>query len=1112
MPDGGLLTAAPLPARDAAVKVQVCPHPFTTEFLRLEVAAGLTVQEIVERVQPKAALRRRAHVMIGPHYIAQRLWPRVRPNAGVTVMVRMVPQDGGGGKVLRTFLMLAVVALAIAVPYLAPASWGLLTAAGGLSLAGGLVAAGIGIVGNLLVNALVPPPKPSLGSLGGTDRETSPSLQGARNQPIPFGVVTGLLGRFKQTPPLAAKFYTELVGDDQYLRMLVSWGLGLRHFEGFAIGETALSEFSAVEQEHRRGWHPSYLTDQGAWDASTGSFPADPAFGDRWEVSVAGTVGGVAFAAGDTIIYHGLDDAVSVAPGWDRNGDLPHTLYTNDVFEQGLAVVLPAHPNGSARRVATTQPNTDEWSIDISFLQGLISLQDDGDRRPWTRQFLIEIAAAGSGDWQTVTTLTIRAKKAGIVRRGLRSLAPANGQWDIGITPLPTPVSDAGDVFDEATWTALRSFSHVAPLNTPGESTSAFRIKATGQLQGVVSELNSTNTSVLREWQPDTAGGAWVWAPTQNPAAHFREVLQGIANARALPDSKVDLTMLEEWAEKCIAEGWQCNVAVDFETTVGQLLQDIASTGRAARTLRGGKYSVVLDEAGKPTVGHFTPRNTWDFRGTITYPRLPHAFRVRFRNELQGFAEDEFIVYDDGFDENTATLFEGLQLPFITHPDLVWRHARYHIAQARLRRETFTFSCDIEHILCTRGDRSVLAHDVLTVGLAYPRLKALTEDSSGDVVAIEVDEALTMEAGKSYALLVRTLDDSRLSIPLVNAEATVTTVTPVTPVAAASGLAVQDLATFGETGQEVLDILISAIEPGAQETARLTATAYAPAVFTADQGTIPAHEFQGSPTVSILYPVVISDRSDATVLVRDPDGSWQNRILVSVLRPSGLQSGIAGIEARFRTTDADDGDAWSFTAVFDVQQAEVSIAPVEGDIEYEYQLRWVLSDGSRGNWAPSTLHTVIGKEGDPSDVTGFSAQQNGNVVTSRWDQIPDRDRDGYTLRYGQPAVPWRQGDYELTAVARGTQVATLEMPPGTWDLMIKAVDTSGNESGTEARVRITVVSTYDAIEQVQQAPLWPGLHPQAVQIAVTAEDADDWNAGTLENISVSGGGIEITVS
>lgn len=44
---------------------------------------------------------------------------------------------------------------------------------------------------------------------------------------------------------------------------------------------------------------------KGAWDASGGVMPADPAVGNMWLCSTGGTVGGVAYLAGDLILYTG---------------------------------------------------------------------------------------------------------------------------------------------------------------------------------------------------------------------------------------------------------------------------------------------------------------------------------------------------------------------------------------------------------------------------------------------------------------------------------------------------------------------------------------------------------------------------------------------------------------------------------------------------------------------------------------------------------------------------------------------------------------------------------------------------------------------------------------
>lgn len=1090
------------PAVQPPVQIQACPHPFTTDYADHQVPAGLTISEILRIVQPDPALLMNAHVYVGEHYIKRQNWHLVRPNPGVKVLVRVVPQDSDEKNPLATILQIAVIAAALVIPAMLPAAFVNATIVGTLTV-GQALTAGIAIAGSLAVAALVPPPSQNLGRLSGTDLNESPAvfISGARNAARPFGVVPRQLGTFRSFPPLAANTFTEVVGDDEYLRLPVSWGLGPIHFQPFKIADTLLSEFDEVEQEHRRGFHPNLLTDRGAWDASTGAFPLDPSFGDRYSVSVAGTVAGENFEVGDSIVYHGIVDAIS-STGWDQNADKPFKLYADDPAQTPLSVDLEV---GAGRSVQTSLSNVDELSVDITFPLGLVNFSDDGSRHPWTVQVLVEYSPVGQGQWTTAGTIQARAKTTSAVRRGFRWSVP-NGQWDVALTKL-TSNPNPREVVDTVQWTALRSIRSVDPFGMLGEARSVFRIKATGQLHGIVDRLNSVTTSIVKDW--DSVGQVWRYAPSNNPASLYRAVLQDHGNARARADSEIDEVTLEGWHEKNTAAGYTFNQIIDYRIAVLALCRDIASAGRAAPTRRGKKWSVAIDEANKPIVGHFTPRNTWGFSGEIAYPKLPHGFRVRFNNEQVGYEADERIVYDDGFDESNATEFEELQLVGITDPELVWRHARFHIAQARLRRETFSFNADIEHIICTRGDRSFISHDVMLVVLASGRISELTVDGSNNVTAIAVDEELVMQAGKTYGLVVRTEENAALSVPITTVDGVHKQVTPVTPVPAAQKLAVDDLFSFGELGQEGLDIQITAIEPGRDNSARIFATAYAPDVHLADQGAIPPFQSGITPTVSILAPVPLTVRSDGPVLLRDPDGSWQSRILVSLLRLSGLQQSIREVEARFRETDSDT--AWIFVPPVDVDQGEISLMPVEDGAEYVFQLRWVLANGERANWSPETTHLVEGKTADPSDVTGFIVQQNGSAVTARWDQIPDRDRDGYTLRYGQPAAPWDTA-FSLTQIARGTQVATLEIPPGTWDVMIKAVDTSGNESAIEARVRLTVVSTFDEIDAAAQAPSWPGLHPRAVELAFEANEAAEWNQGSLENATIAGDGfLQITV-
>jgi hypothetical protein len=261
---------------EGQIRVSAIARPFSMARIDFAVEAGATLAEIFAQAQPDGILRRHAHIFVGDCHIPRENWRLVRPKPGAHVTIRVLPMDpggGGGGKKnpLRTILTIAVLAAAAAV------SGGALGPAGlaifGSSFAAGatgatLLAAGIGIVGSLLVNAIAPPSRPDIGQLSSPAARESPvfGLTGGRNELRPFAPVPRVLGKHRLWGPKGAREYTEIVGDDQYLRTLIVWGLGPLLLEDFKIGETPLALFDDVEVEHRQG----FLT-----DGPVTLFPAD---------------------------------------------------------------------------------------------------------------------------------------------------------------------------------------------------------------------------------------------------------------------------------------------------------------------------------------------------------------------------------------------------------------------------------------------------------------------------------------------------------------------------------------------------------------------------------------------------------------------------------------------------------------------------------------------------------------------------------------------------------------------------------------------------------------------------------------------------------------------
>ncbi|MBS4048173.1 MAG: hypothetical protein KG075_17640 [Alphaproteobacteria bacterium] len=203
--------------------------------------------------------------------------------------------------------------------------------------------------------------------------------------------------------------------------------------------------------------------------------------------------------------------------------------------------------------------------------------------------------------------------------------------------------------------------------------------------------------------------------------------------------------------------------------------------------------------------------------------------------------------------------------------------------------------------------------------------------------------------------------------------------------------------------------------------------------------------------------------------------------------------------------------AWRQAFEVDGAETEAFILDVQDGQEYEIRIRsqnYLLAkakdDDGEDLWI-SASHTVVGKTAAPSNVSGFSAQQNGTRLTFRWNQVPDLDLAGYEIRYMAAPFIWENATV-VTSVTRGTLVTNEFVPPGNWVLGIKARDTSENYSTSAATFALAVSNSNDIIYDTEEAPRWPGtfdgflrhdvsgaLVPESTVLASAMSDAELWD-------------------
>ncbi|WP_025324510.1 host specificity factor TipJ family phage tail protein [Deferrisoma camini] len=973
-----------MPRSPDGPRLVVAPHPCTFERFDRLVPEGWTVARALEELGLAEAPT--VHVHVDGEPVPRERWAETTLKHGQLVTVRVVPQGGGDGrKVANTVLTLAVIAVAAAT-----GTWVAGLAGGGVlgAAAGAVTTAAVGYAGMLGVNALAPLPRAGVSGGRPGAPERLPSLLGGRNALRRYEPIPRIYGRRRIYPAHGALPYTEIVGSDQYLVQAFCLGYGPLQITDLKIGDTPIDQFQGVEYEILQG------------------YDTDPAL----------------------------------------------TLYTADVYEEAPGVTLT---EGAAATVRTTQAGAEEISLDITFPAGLIWYEDNGDKHSIQATFQIEYAAAGSGQWQTPTFLrktdgltepaagqiAIEATRAETLRLGVSFRPPSPGQYDVRVQFVSASRHSTSDdqaigvdvAGTEPVWTALRSIKAVNPVQKPGLAWVALRIKATDQLQGIVDRFNCVVTSILPVWD----GVQWTEQATRNPAWAYCDVLRGKANRRPVADSRLDLAALKSWADLCDQKGWSLDAEIEQDTTVWQLLHDICAVGRAAFVMRDGKYSVAPDVEQTTPVQHFSPRNSWGWRTTRAFPDPPHALRVRFIDSTT-WQQAERVVYADGYDETTASVYDEIELWGVTDADQAWSMGRYFLAVGKLRPETHELWVDVEHLVCQVGDLVRVTHDVPLWGVMAARIKAVTTDGQGQVTSVTLDELVPMEAGKTYAARVRLEDLTSVVQTMQTVAGETDTLTFTAPV---SGPKVGDLVLFGESGTESVECLVKAIEPGPELTARLTLVEHAPAVYQADQGTIPPWDPKITHPADVTQtapaaPQVIAAQAEAHVHDRTT-GQLDPRIVVTVAPPGGYSDPVTHLEAQYRLAPPGETPGpWLAAGMTPAGSGMAVVSPVTAGATYEVRVRWVTRLGQTSAWTQTSTLTVQKDLTPPATPTGLAGSFADTVVWT-WDPAPEADFSHFEVSL-DGGTTWTRVDatrYEIAA------------PTGrSYTLQVRAVDRTGNAS------------------------------------------------------------------
>lgn len=909
------------------VRVIAKPNPFKDEVLTADIEPGMSLREIIGNDSNNFLVNKNGLTI--PHSD----WSSVFAEDDDIIIIYRVP-TGDGDEIVR---LLAIVAVIVFAYWAGPA-----LASSALPGTEAFWTSALMFTGMIVVSLLLPPTGPEIDN---GERKRLFSLTGTRNQFAPFTPLPILYGKHRLYPPIASVPYTEVVGEDQYLNMIYCIGIGDYDISSsdVKIGETLATDYEDIEIS---------ITDQ----------PTQP-----------------------------------------------------DIFEDQLSITFDQDATPGDSNTRATAADTEQASLDFVLPGGLIKIDRDGDKKYVEIHFEIEFRETGSSDpwvnvlstnWANVTrginqvlggnatsyptpstasagSITVsdvnsdwfklRARTRDPFRVGLKFPFPSAGTWDVRVTRQRTELNGSAidstfDVWSRTSaqfiWTALRSYQPgnavLLPANTATFLT--MRVRATDQLNGVVDSLNVVATRKLRSW--DKVGQTFnASAATRSPAWAFLDILTGLGNARPIESADeedlINLDALADWADNSDINGLYYDEVIDYSTSVFDALSKVASVGRAALSNRDGKWTVIEEQAGGTYVQYFTPRNSWGFSATKRFVDYPHALKVRFNSDQDGYRETEIIVYDDGYNAGNATKFEVLELSGVTDYDQAWKTARYTMAAVRLRPEIFTFDADVEHIIAQRGDHILMSHDIPLWGTVYGRITAI------DGNEVTIDEYTTLDGGTDYVMRVRLDDGTSVIEDLVNQGGSTNThtFTPSIP----AGIKVGDLVMVGEVGSETQELVVIGIEPSTDLSARVTCVEHNAAILTADTGSIPAYTPNITlpadiRTVKPVAPFNVQATSGDNVQDLTASGAQQSRIVVTWDLVGDAQGRWTALFAELRYREYDSVEAgpgvWKYIPTFNAFSAAVAINGADFAVEYEIQMRTRTEWNQVSPWTSSVIHTA----------------------------------------------------------------------------------------------------------------------------------------------------------
>ncbi len=558
-----------------------------------------------------------------------------------------LPLGGGGGSSnpLQVVMMVAVVVASVYTGGAVGAAYG--------AVWGGVAAAGVSIGGGILINTLVPTPKPALNGMTSSAYTQSPtySLQAQGNSARLGNPIPVIYGKHLIYPDFAAQPYYKYKNDEQYVYQLHCIGQGEYDIEQIRIEDTPIGSFEEITYQIIKPGEKNTLFDE--------------------DVVTSNEVAGQELLKGTTCGPFVLNPTESVI----------NKIEIDVAFQRGCYY---ANDNGSMGN------KTIQWQVEARLI-------DDEDK--------------ALGGWFTLGSESLTSNNHNAMYRTY-SYTVAQGRYEVRATRLDDK-DETARAGHEIRWGAAKGYI-VSEKNYGNVTLLAVVMRATDNLSQRSSRMvNCIVTRKLRTWSPN--GGWSSPQPTRSIAWALADILKADYGAR-LTDNAIDLSALYQLNQIWSKRGDTFNAVFDSKLTVYEALSRTAKVGRAIAFIQGGIVRFVRDEPKIVPVALFGPRNIVKNSLSIQYimpsEDTADSVCVEYFSERTWKTSEVTGTFEGSSSDKTATV----ELFGCTNKEQAHREAVYMAQANRYRRRIVTFTTELEGLVPSYGDLIAITHDMAKWG------------------------------------------------------------------------------------------------------------------------------------------------------------------------------------------------------------------------------------------------------------------------------------------------------------------------------------------------------------------------------------------------------------